>query len=216
VARTRRVVDDGVVDDAGLYVPHFNQMADEAVRAFVDGVGTAHLVTVGPEGAPDSTWLPILWLGDRVEAHLARANPHWRRMVDGGPALLVVAGRDHYVSPSWYPSKAEHGRAVPTWNYSVVHLRGTVRLRQDREWLHDHVTRLSDRHEEHRADRWRVTDAPTGYIDKSLRPIIGIEVTVTDVRAKAKLIQNRDEADRLGVADGLRAEGVDPDGLVEL
>lgn len=205
----------GPMGDTGLYVPHFNRMADDEVRGFVADVGTAQLVSVGPDGLPDATWLPIVWTGDRVEAHLARANGHWRRVVDGTPALIVVAGRDHYISPSWYPSKAEHGRAVPTWNYSVVHLRGTLRLRQDADWLREHVTRLSDRHEEHRADRWRVTDAPEDYIDKNLRAIVGIEVSVEQVDAKAKRSQNRSDADRRGVVDGLRGDGVDPDGLVE-
>lgn len=205
----------GAMGDAGLYVPHFNRMADEEVRGFVADVGTAQLVSVGPDGVPDATWLPIVWTGDRVEAHLARGNGHWRRLVDGTPVLLVVAGRDHYISPSWYPSKAEHGRAVPTWNYSVVHLRGTVRLREDADWLREHVTRLSDRHEEHRDERWRVTDAPDDYVVKNLRAIVGIEVSVEQVDAKAKRSQNRSEADRRGVVDGLRRDGVDPAGLVE-
>lgn len=203
-----------VMAGPSLYVPHFNRMAAADVREFVAGVATAQLVTVGADGQPDATWLPILWLGDRVEAHVARANQHWRRIVDGAPALLVVAGPDHYISPSWYPSKAGDGRAVPTWNYSVVHLRGTAHVREDANWLRDHVTRLSDRHEEHRTDRWRVSDAPGDFIDKSLRPIVGIEIHVEQVEAKAKLSQNRSDEDRRGVADGLRAEGIDPDGLV--
>lgn len=98
----------------------------------------------------------------------------------------------------------------------MVQLRGTVTVHDDPDWLHAHVTRLSDRHEAHRADRWRVSDAPDDYIAKNLRPIVGIEVAVQSVRAKAKRSQNRDEADRRGVHEGLVAEGVDPDGLVEV
>lgn len=204
------------MSEPGLYVPHFNRMEDDAVRAFVRDVATAQLVTVGADGFPDATWLPMIWDGDRVEAHLARGNPHCKRMVDGSPALLIVSGRDHYISPNWYASKAEHGRAVPTWNYSVVHLRGSITVHDDVEWLRDHVTRLSARHEEERADPWHVSDAPEDFVAKELRAIVGVEIRVEDVRAKAKNSQNRDEADRRGVLQGLRADGVDPDGLVQV
>ncbi len=110
--------------DASLYVPRFNVMDADDVRPFVEAVATAQLVTVGEDGVPDATFLPVLWEGDRLVGHLARANAHWRRIVDGSPALAIVTGPDAYVSPSWYATKAEHGKVVPTWNYSVVHLRG--------------------------------------------------------------------------------------------
>ena len=112
--------------DAQLYVPRFNVMDADDVRPFVEAVATAQLVTVGDDGVPDATFLPVLWEGDRLVGHLARANAHWRRIVDGSPALAIVTGPDTYVSPSWYATKAEHGKVVPTWNYSVVHLRGRI------------------------------------------------------------------------------------------
>ena len=202
--------------DAQLYVPRFNVMAPDDVRPFVAAVATAQLVTVGEDGAPDATFLPVLWEGDRLVGHLARANRHWRRMVDGSPALAIVTGPDTYVSPSWYASKAEHGKVVPTWNYSVVHLRGAVVVHDDPEWVRSLVTRLTDRHEADRAERWRVTDAPSDYVDKNLRPIVGVEILVESVEAKAKLSQNRSDEDRAGVAAGLAADGIDPAGLVEL
>ena len=202
--------------DAQLYVPRFNVMDPDDVRPFVEAVATAQLVTVGEDGAPDATFLPVLWEGDRLVGHLARANRHWRRMVDGSPALAIVTGPDTYVSPSWYASKAEHGKVVPTWNYSVVHLRGAVVVHDDPEWVRGLVTRLTDRHEADRAERWRVTDAPSDYVDKNLRPIVGVEILVESVEAKAKLSQNRSDEDRAGVAAGLAADGIDPAGLVEL
>ena len=201
--------------DASLYVPRFNVMDADDVRPFVEAVATAQLVTVGEDGVPDATFLPVLWEGERLVGHLARANAHWRRIVDGSPALAIVTGPDTYVSPSWYATKAEHGKVVPTWNYSVVHLRGEVVVHDDAEWVRSLVTRLTDRHESSRDERWHVTDAPEDYIDKNLRPIVGVELLVSSVEAKAKLSQNRSDEDRAGVASGLVADGRDPAGLVQ-
>jgi transcriptional regulator len=200
--------------DPQLYVPRFNVMDPDVVRPFVHAVGTAQLVTVGEDGAPDATFLPVLWEGDRLVGHLARANAHWRRIVDGSPALAIVTGADTYVSPSWYATKAEHGKVVPTWNYSLVHLRGAVTVHDDPDWVRGLVTRLTDRHEQSRAEPWAVTDAPADYVDKNLRPIVGVELVVRSVEAKAKLSQNRSDEDRAGVAAGLVVDGRDPDGLV--
>lgn len=200
--------------DPQLYVPRFNVMDPDDVRPFVHAVGTAQLVTVGEDGTPDATFLPVLWEGDRLVGHLARANAHWRRIVDGSSALAIVTGADTYVSPSWYATKAEHGKVVPTWNYSVVHLRGAVTVHDDPAWVRGLVTRLTDRHEQPRAEPWAVTDAPADYVDKNLRPIVGVELVVGSVEAKAKLSQNRSDEDRAGVATGLAADGRDPDGLV--
>lgn len=200
--------------DARLYVPRFNVMDADDVRPFVAAVATAQLVTVGDDGVPDATYLPVLWEGDRLVGHLARANAHWRRIVDGSPALAVVTGPDTYVSPSWYASKGEHGRVVPTWNYSVVHLRGTVHVHDDDAWVRGMVTRLTDHHEAERPEPWAVADAPEDYVAKNLRPIVGVELLVSSVEAKAKLSQNRSDEDRAGVASGLAADGRDPAGLV--
>ena len=200
--------------DASLYVPHFNAMDGADLRGLVDTVATAQLVTVGADGVPDATFLPVLWEGDRLVGHLARANPHWRRIVDGSPALAIVTGPDAYITPSWYATKSEHGRVVPTWNYSVVHLRGPVAVRDDPEWVRGLVTRLTDRHEGDREERWHVTDAPEDFVTKNLRAIVGVELAVESVEAKAKLSQNRSGEDRAGVAAGLAADGKDPEGLV--
>ncbi|KQV75923.1 transcriptional regulator [Aeromicrobium sp. Root344] len=196
-----------------MYVPHFNAMDDpDDIRAFVESIGSAELVTMGADGTPVATLLPILWSvdGATVVAHMARANAHWRQIADHSRCLAIVAGPQAYISPSWYAAKAEHGRVVPTWNYSAVHLSGTVLVHDDPEWVRDAVTRLTDHHEQRRDQPWAVTDAPEAYIDKNLKAIVGLELSVERVEAKAKLSQNRSDADRAGVVAGLRAEGGDP------
>jgi transcriptional regulator len=190
-----------------MYVPPFNRIEDDTeIRAFVAAIGAADLVTVGADGYPWSTLLPVVWEGDKVIAHFARANEHWRQIEDDAPALLICRGAQAYVSPSWYAAKAEHGRVVPTWNYSAVQIRGTVRLHDDPEWLHDAVTRLTRVHEQHRDAAWEVTDAPDSFVRGQLRGIVGVEVTVEAVDGKAKLSQNRSVADREGVVRGLSDE----------
>jgi transcriptional regulator len=186
-----------------FYVPRFNAMPEDDVRGFVAAVGTAQLVTVAADGTPDATFLPMLWRGDRLVGHVARANPHWKAIADGSPGLAVVTGPDAYVSPSFYATKREHGKVVPTWNYSAVHLRGPVRVIQDVDWLRELVGALTEHHEAPRADPWAVDDAPAAYVEKQLRAIVGLELVVESVEAKAKLSQNRSEEDRAGVVAGL-------------
>jgi len=198
-----------------MYVPKFNEVADEAeLRAMVAAVGSAELITTAADGYPRATLLPVVWEQDTVIAHFARANPHWQTIVDGAPALLVCTGPQAYISPAWYAAKAEHGRVVPTWNYSAVHLTGRVTVHDDVDWLRNAVTTLTDLHEADREDRWRVTDAPAAFIEGQLRGIVGVEIAVETVEGKAKLSQNRSEADRRGVVDGLRASGDPEDAVV--
>lgn len=189
-----------------MYTPGFNAVTDEAeVRRMVAAVGSAQLVSTGPDGYPAATLLPVVWRDDVVVAHLARANEHWQHL-DGAAVLLVVTGPDAYVSPGWYAAKAEHGRVVPTWNYSVVQLRGRATVHQDPAWLRRAVDDLTDAHEAHRAQPWATDDAPAAFVDGQLRGIVGVEVLVERVEGKAKLSQNRSEADRAGVVTGLLAE----------
>lgn len=189
-----------------MYVPRPNAVAEAQLRALVAEVGAAQLITTGSDGYPVATLLPILWQGDRVVAHLARANPHWRGIGAGSPALFVCQGSQAYVSPNWYASKGEHGRVVPTWNYSAVEIRGRVTAFEDLDRLQQVVTDLTDHHEAGRNDPWQVTDAPEAYVDGQLRGIVGVEMVVESVTGKAKLSQNRSEADRAGVAAGLADE----------
>ena len=191
-----------------MYVPRFNALADiDGIRALVAAVGSAQLVTVGPDGYPLATLLPVIWDEDRLVLHMARANQHWKAVEPGSPAIAVVTGPEAYVSPSWYASKEEHGRVVPTWNYSAVELRGRVTVHEDEAWLREAVTRLTDLHETGRAEQWGVGDAPAAYVGKQLRAIVGVEMVVEHVEAKAKLSQNRSDEDRVGVVAVLRREG---------
>lgn len=192
-----------------VYVPHFNVLDAGELRGLVAAVGSAELVTVGSDGYPAATRLPVIWDGDRLLFHLARANQHWKSITEGAPALAVVSATEAYVSPAWYPSKVEHGRVVPTWNYSAVQFTGRATVRTDAEWLRDAVTRLTDEHERHRAEPWAVTDAPADYVDKQLRAIVGVEFAIEKIEGKAKLSQNRSAEDVTGVIDGLRREGGD-------
>lgn len=197
-----------------MYVPRFNVMREE--RRFVDAVGSITLTTTGRDGYPVATLMPVVWTDDdRLVLHMARANPHWQdieaadadRAGQGVPALAVALGPEAYVSPSWYASKAEHARVVPTWNYSAVEFRGRVRTHHDAEWLLDAVTILSDLHEQRRAEPWAVTDAPEKFVTGQLRAIVGIEFVIEAVTGKDKLSQNKNDADFQGVLAGLHAEG---------
>ncbi len=175
----------------------------------VDDAAFGHLVTTGPDGFA-STSLPFLvdrdaGVSGRLRGHVARANPHWRT-IDGAATLVIFPLTDSYVSPSWYPSKAEHGKVVPTWNYELVHVHGTVHVHDDPEWVRVLVADLTQRHESARSGPnppWQVTDAPSDYIAGQLRAIVGIEVEISSIEAKRKLSQNRPEADRSGVEAAL-------------
>jgi len=139
--------------------------------------------------------------------HVARSNPVWRQFSAALPSVFVFHGPQAYISPSWYPSKAEHGKAVPTWNYAVVHAHGLPRAIHDRDWLLDHVTRHSAAREAGKASPWQVSDAPAAFVEALLQGIVGIEVPISKLEGKWKVSQNRPAADRLGAAAGLREQG---------
>lgn len=190
-----------------MYVPSQFAADDEAVHELLANHGAADLVTATPDGLVATT-LPFVYDRERgaLLAHLARNNDQWGRPVIG-EALVIVRGPDSYVSPSWYPSKVEHGRVVPTWNYMTAHVYGTITVHDDLDWLAAHVRRLTDLHEGTRAAPWSVDDAPPRFIGGLLRGIVGIELSVTRVEAKFKLSQNRPSGDIDGVISGLRAVG---------
>jgi transcriptional regulator len=199
---------------AGVYLPrHFAARDAAEVAAFVDDVGAADLVTF--DGTkPVASLIPVIWDrsggedggAGRLLGHLALANPQWRSAGPGTVALAIVHGPQAYVSPSWYPSTARHGKVVPTWNYISVHFTGPLTVHRDAEWLRDLVGRLTSRHEDGRPSPWHVADAPREFIDSQLRAIVGIELTITTVEAKEKLSQNRNDEDRAGALAGLRGE----------
>jgi len=199
---------------SGVYLTPFTTLDDDdphdhaEIVALVEATGVAQVITTGPDGVPAASLLPILWDGgDRLVAHASRANPQFADLAADAPALAVVTGPDAYVHPTWYPSTAASGRAVPTWNYLAVHLSGTVRLHRDPEWLLAAVTRLSERHAPGHLPSWTLAEAPGEYVRGLLHGIIGVELTVNRVEGKAKLSGNRVDADRLGVARELAREG---------
>lgn len=142
-----------------------------------------------------------------LRGHVARANPLWRERHEGSEALAVFQGPQAYVTPSWYPSKRDTGKVVPTWNYAVVHARGPLVVRDDRAWLRDLVSRLTDLQEAGLPQPWGIADAPADYIERMLEAIVGIEIPVVQLQGKWKVSQNRPEADRAGVIDGLVRRG---------
>lgn len=181
---------------------HFAVEDRAEVLALVRASGFGHLVVTTTEGFEA---VPVPFVVDdelrAVRAHVARPNPIWRAAPCD--ALLIVAGRDGYVSPGWYPSKAEHGRVVPTWNYEVVHLHGHLVARDDAAWIAGQVRDLTDANEADMDAPWSVDDPPDGYVDQLQRGIVGVELTITRVEAKRKASQNRDANDRAVVHDRL-------------
>ena len=139
--------------------------------------------------------------------HVARANPIWRAPATAVSSLVTFQGPQSYITPSWYPSKHNSGKAVPTWNYAVVHAGGTPSFIEDTAWLHSHVSKLTDRHEASMALPWAVSDAPADYVDKMIRSIVGVEIPIRRLIGKWKMGQNRTAPDRLGAVAGLTAKG---------
>jgi transcriptional regulator len=199
---------------AAMYLPdHFAEPRVEVLHETIRQAGLATLITTGPGGL-DASHLPLLLLPEpgplgTLVGHVARSNPQWSATPEGSEALAVFLGPDAYVTPSWYVTKQETGKVVPTWNYLAVHARGAVRFFHDRGRLLDLVTRLTDRHEGARLHPWKVSDAPAAYLDGLLDSTVGVELIVTRVEGKRKASQNRSEADRRGVEEGLRREGAD-------
>ena len=198
-----------------MYRPAPNRVDDlDAALALVRGHGFGHLVVAGSAGL-DAVAVPVLVDGQgadgiaedgaglRIRAHVARANPIWRAAPCA--ALLIVDPVDAYVSPSFYPSKQVDPKVVPTWNYELVHVHGTVRAHDDPAWVERIVRDLTARHEADRAAPWSVDDAPADYLARMLRAIVGIELEVSRVEAKRKLSQNRTVDDVRGVVRGLAA-----------
>ncbi|HEY0497288.1 MAG TPA: FMN-binding negative transcriptional regulator [Kutzneria sp.] len=186
-----------------MYVPKHFAATDEDVRELLANHGAADLVTSTADGLV-ATLLPFVYDASRhaLLGHVARNNDQWQRPVLG-EALVIVRGPDAHVSPTWYASKTEHGRVVPTWNYVTAHVYGTLTVHDSVEWVEDVVRRLTSVHE----SEWSVDDAPPTFVAGQLRAIVGVEVAITRVEAKLKLSQNRPAADIDGVVAGLRERG---------
>ncbi len=200
-----------------MYLPsHFEETRPEVLHELVRTHPLGLLITLGPAGMQAN---PVPFMLDAgaageggansapvLRAHVARANPVWREARTDVESLVVFQGPQAYISPSLYPTKAATGKVVPTWNYVMVQARGTLRVVDEAPWLHALVTRLTDRHEAARAEPWAVSDAPDDYVQTMLRAIVGIEITLSTLTGKWKVTQNRNQADRDGVVQGLRAQ----------
>ena len=198
-----------------MYNPaHFALTDPEALQRIIRQHPLGMLVTHGPEGL-DANHVPFEYDPTRGEhgtltAHVARANPVWQQCAGGADVLVVFRGVEGYISPSWYPSKHEAHRQVPTWNYEVVHAHGRLTVRDDEKFVRGVVARLTRTHEAAEPQPWKMGDAPTDYLDMMLQAIVGIEVAVTRLEGKAKLGQNKELRDRQGAVEALHARGRAP------
>jgi transcriptional regulator len=193
-----------------VYVPKHFAMSDPDVLELLGRHGAGDLVTATSAGLL-ATMLPFVHDPEPGQhgallGHLARNNEHWR-LPPVGEAMVILRGPDAYVTPSWYRSKAEHGRVVPTWNYVTAHVYGELVVHDDVEWVGDLVHRLTEKHEADRPEPWAVTDAPPAFVAGQLRAIVGVELRISRIEAKAKLSQNRPAADVDGVVEGARSQG---------
>ncbi len=202
-----------------MYVPPLFRMGEEAeVMAFCQAHPFALLVTHGRDGL-FATHLPVILkegegTGPSFFGHVAKANPHWRNTDGGAEALLVFSGPQAYVTPSWYATKKETGKVVPTWNYASVHVRGRVSWPTDEAFLRQNLADLTDRHESGRDHPWALGDAPDDFIAMQMRAIVGMQFQVSSFDAKLKMSQNRPAADVAGVIAGLGASGDPADAAV--
>jgi len=191
-----------------MYLPrHFEETRPEVLHDLIAAAPLATLVTMGSSGI-EANHVPLLLDPSAGESgtlrgHLARANGSWRDLSPGVETLAIFQGADGYISPNWYPTKAEHGKAVPTWNYCVVHAYGELKVIDDADWLRGLVTELTQKHESDFAQPWSVSDAPAEYIDSMLKAIVGIELRITRLVGKWKMSQNQSAQNRAGVLTGL-------------
>ncbi len=163
------------------------------VSATADGLYATHMPTVLKDAGPYGV----------LEFHLARGNPHWKSLADCGEALLIFQGPEGYITPNWYPSKAEHGKVVPTWNYAAVHAYGRPEVIEDKEQTRRHVAELTAQQERNEPQPWLLSDAPESFVEAMLRGIVAFRLPIARIEGKWKMSQNRQMPDRAGVVRGL-------------
>lgn len=188
--------------------PHFRVARPEVLHALIARHPLATLIT-STAGEFAVSYLPLLYFPQEdgagvLQGHMARANSQWQSYSSGSPALAVFSGPQHYITPNWYVSKAEHGKVVPTWNYVAVHAHGTLTFKDDPEWILSNVKALTNSQEHASSHPWSVSDAPPEFIQQQLRAIVGVEFSITRLEGKWKVSQNRSRDDREGVISGLR------------
>lgn len=190
-----------------MYLPELFRVEDvPQMHALMRARPFAALVSAGSSGL-FASHLPTVLRDDGryglVECHLARANPHWRELAGGGQTLMIFQGAEGYITPNWYPSKAEGGKVVPTWNFAVVHAYGRPEVVTDADWLRRHVAELTAQQEKDEPRPWAVSDAPESFVSAMLRGIVGFRVSITRLEGKWKMSQNRTPQDCEGIVKGL-------------
>jgi len=195
-----------------MYVPdHFNEARKDVLHAFIAHNPFGTLITHGTSGL-DANHIPFELAPEEGEfgvlhAHVARNNRLWQDVANGDEVLVVFHAGDAYISPTWYPSKQETHRQVPTWNYMVVHAHGRITIRDDEKYVRGLVARLTRTHEASQPRPWKMGDAPSEYIDTMLKAIVGLEIEITRLVGKSKLSQNKDARDIEGAAEALKENG---------
>lgn len=197
-----------------MYIPsHFEESRIDILYDLIRTHPLATLVTMSAGGI-NANHIPLhlsVEPGGKniLRGHVARANPIWSDLVGNVEALAIFHGPNTYISPSWYPAKQEHGKAVPTWNYTAVHAYGTLRIIDNPAWLRSQLEMLTAQHEAAFDTPWRIDDAPPEFIDRMLGAIVGIEIAITKLSGKWKVSQNQPAANREGVIQGLQGNGSD-------
>jgi transcriptional regulator len=191
--------------------PHHREDRLEVQHALIRAHPLGTLVTMSASGLVANA-IPFILDPSRgefgtLQAHLARANNQWRDFDAKVDALVIFQGVESYITPSWYPTKQDGGKVVPTWNYAIVQASGPLKIIDDRDWLRTQIGALTAIQEGRRAEPWAVTDAPASYVESQLKGIVGIEIPIARIEGKWKVSQNRPEVDRRGVVEGLREEG---------
>ena len=195
-----------------MYVPaHFEESRTEALHDLIAQNPFGSLVTHGKSGL-DANHIPFLLLPEEgklgtLHAHVARANPVWQDVADGDEVMVIFRAGDAYISPTWYPSKHEAHKQVPTWNYRVAHAHGRITVRDDERFVRGVVARLTRTHEASQPTPWKMSDAPADYTDALLKMIVGIEIEITRIEGKLKLSQNKERRDIVGAGEALKTNG---------
>lgn len=195
-----------------MYIPpQFKEDRIEALHEAIRSAGPATIVSMTSEGL-FASHAPMLLRPEpgpygMLLGHLAKANPHARLLDSAVETLMIFQGPNGYMTPSYYAAKKEHGKVVPTWNYSAIHVYGRLEVFNDAERLLEAVTALTERHEAPRAEPWAVSDAPEDFVRGMLKGIYGIALHITRIEGKVKMSQNRPESDRTSILQGLRADG---------
>lgn len=193
-----------------MYVPkHFEEPRVDVLHELIRARPLSTLVTLA-SGGLEANHIPLHLSAEpgplgTLRGHVARSNPFWNDMAGNNQVLAIFHGPDAYITPSWYPTKAETGKVVPTWNYAVAHAYGTLRVVDDPVWLREHLETLTARSEAAFPEPWRVSDAPLDFTEKLIGAIVGIEIGITRLLGKWKLSQNQSRINQAGVVQGLRA-----------